>query len=63
MPRRVDPKVCGCGCNGMTKGGEFIPGHDSKLMRAILLEVGGVLALRKFIEQRLGKTITANLDE
>lgn len=25
------PKPCECGCGGETKGGRFIPGHDSKL--------------------------------
>ena len=25
------PKKCGCGCGGMTKGGQFLPGHDAKL--------------------------------
>ena len=24
------PRVCGCGCGAMTKGGEFCIGHDSK---------------------------------
>lgn len=25
------PKPCECGCGGMTMGGRFIPGHDSRL--------------------------------
>ena len=25
------PKACSCGCGGETRGGRFIPGHDSKL--------------------------------
>lgn len=25
------PKDCACECGGQTKGGEFLPGHDSKL--------------------------------
>jgi len=61
MPRKVIPRVCGCG--DLTKGGEFLPGHDSKLLRAMLQEVGGTLALRQVIEQHTGKSIKANLDE
>lgn len=30
--RKAKPaKACSCGCGGMTKGGRFIPGHDSRL--------------------------------
>lgn len=25
------PRICACGCNGVTRGGEFKPGHDAKL--------------------------------
>ena len=25
------PRRCECGCAGLTKGGRFIPGHDSRL--------------------------------
>ena len=27
----VEPQSCWCGCEGMTKGGRFLPGHDAKL--------------------------------
>lgn len=30
-----DPKVCLCGCKGMTKGGTFIPGHDARYYSAM----------------------------
>lgn len=26
------PKDCACGCGAQTKGGRFLPGHDSKLL-------------------------------
>lgn len=26
-----EPRKCGCGCGGMTRGGEFLPGHDMRL--------------------------------
>jgi len=32
--------TCICGCNGTTKGGNFLPGHDA---RYVSLRVGGVL--------------------
>lgn len=28
-----DPRPCSCGCGGTTKGGKFLPGHDSQLVR------------------------------
>lgn len=32
-------RACLCGCEGMTKGGKFLPGHDSKYLN-ILVELG-----------------------
>lgn len=29
--KKTVPKDCECGCGGETRGGRFIPGHDSKL--------------------------------
>lgn len=34
LPRARKPKPaqdCSCGCGGQTRGGRFIPGHDSRL--------------------------------
>lgn len=53
MPRKIRPKICGCGCGGMTKGGEFLPGHDAKLYSAILNKTGGLLELKAVIEMVL----------
>jgi hypothetical protein len=33
------PKECECGCGGMTRGGKFIPGHDSKMKSRLLQEL------------------------
>jgi len=41
----------------MTKGGEFLPGHDSKLYSAIVDEVGGLIEIRKIVEKHLGRKI------
>ncbi len=30
------PRLCACGCGGMTKGGAFLPGHDSQLLSAFI---------------------------
>jgi hypothetical protein len=33
MARKVrKPRDCACGCGGITAGGEFLPGHDAKLL-------------------------------
>jgi hypothetical protein len=29
-------RVCDCGCNGTTKGGRFLPGHDASLKSKLL---------------------------
>jgi hypothetical protein len=34
----------------MTKGGDFIPGHDAKLLSAIVGHVGGIARLREIVE-------------
>ena len=48
----------------MTKGGKFIPGHDSKVYRAILQHIDGDVAdLRAFVEAHTEKPIVVGLDE
>lgn len=39
------PKECGCGCGNMTKGGNFIPGHDARLHGWALRVERGVVKL------------------
>ena len=58
MPRKIIPKLCDCGCGEMTKGGQFIPGHDAKLISAILQSAGGIANLRRIVESSTGKSIT-----
>ena len=63
MPRKKMPKSCACGCQRMTKGGKFIPGHDSKVYRAILQHIDGDVAdLRAFVEAHTEKPIVVSLD-
>lgn len=51
--------ICLCGCEGPTKGGKFLPGHDQKLRAAIEAEVGGLESLRAIAEAHLGRQIVA----
>lgn len=61
MPRRIVPKPCACGCGQMTKGGEYCPGHDSAVYRAIILEVGGITKLREIVEGHVGHQLEIDL--
>ena len=62
MPRKIKPKPCACGCGGITKGGDFIPGHDSKLQSAILDKVGGIIELRRVVEKALNCRIKVRVE-
>ncbi len=53
MPRKLRPKECACGCGDMTRGGDFLQGHDRKLEGAIIEKVGGVIELRELVEKTL----------
>lgn len=46
VKREAKPKVgvCKCGCNGATKGGNFLPGHDARFVSE---QVGFVLGKSK----------------
>jgi len=45
--------ICACGCEELTKGGVFCPGHDSKLRSKIESKIGGLLNLEKLVEAAL----------
>ncbi|MGH0002803.1 hypothetical protein ACQU0X_22235 [Pseudovibrio ascidiaceicola] len=47
-------KICACGCEALTKGGEFLPGHDQKLRAALEHTAGGLLELKKLVETHAG---------
>lgn len=60
MPRKPQPpRICACGCKTKTKGGRYLPGHDAKLVSAIIEAVGGLETLRKLAEKRVGRSIEA----
>lgn len=64
MPRKKIPLSCGCGCGGLTKGGKFIPGHDTKVYRAILQHIDGdILTLKALVEGATGSKVIVNHDE
>ncbi|MDA3833524.1 MAG: hypothetical protein PF495_09020 [Spirochaetales bacterium] len=52
------PRECGCGCEGLTKGGEFLPGHDARHKGNLKR---GVKALRE--KKKLNKGETKYLQE
>lgn len=63
MPRKVVPKPCACGCGDMTKGGKFLPGHDSRTLSAILEHIDGDISdLRKMVEDVTGKPVVVYHD-
>lgn len=61
MPRKIVPKKCGCGCGETTKGGYFLPGHDSKTLSAVIETAGGITALKQIIEKSLRVKIQVKL--
>lgn len=57
MPRRAIAKSCACGCGKMTKGGDFLPGHDQRLWGALVREVGSAEGVRTIVEKHLKRRI------
>jgi len=47
----------------MTRGGDFLPGHDARTLSAITDKVGGVIELRDLIEKTLKCKIKTRTDE
>ena len=45
----------------MTKGGDYLPGHDAKTLPAIIEHVGGVKQLQQLVEGLLNQQIEVNL--
>ena len=58
MARKLQPRYCACGCGGISKD-KWLPGHDQKLRAAIENEVGGLIELRRIIEELLHRSIDA----
>ncbi len=56
MARKLQPKYCACGCGGISKS-KWLPGHDQKLRAAIENEVGGLIELRRIVEELLHRSI------
>jgi hypothetical protein len=63
MPRKRIRKSCACGCEQITAGGCFLPGHDTKTLGAIIEAVGGIVALRNLVEDALEKKVEVVLDQ
>ena len=56
MAVKSEHQYCACGCGGISTS-EWLPGHDQKLRAAIESEVGGLVELRRIIEQMLHRSI------
>ena len=56
MARKSHTNYCACGCGGISEG-KWLPGHDQKLRAAIENEVGGLVELRRIIEELLHRSI------
>ena len=50
MKKRFAAPQCECGCDGTTKGGRFLPGHDAKLKKHL---IGLALSGKKRAANRL----------
>jgi hypothetical protein len=62
MPRKSRSYACACGCGGTTKGGQWLPGHDAKMISAILEAVGGHQSLRNLAEKHIGRPIEVEIE-
>lgn len=59
MPRRIDPKMCGCGCLGMTRGGEFLRGHHTKVRWELVKAIADGTERRLTTRMHRGTVVTA----
>ena len=56
MQQQSHTNRCACGC-GTACAGQWVPGHDQKLRAAIEREVGGLVELRRIVEELLHRSI------
>ena len=59
MAEHTHAHYCACGCGGLSKE-KWLPGHDQRLRAAIENEVGGLVELRRIIEELLHRSIELN---
>lgn len=62
VAKKKTPKPCFCGCGQITKGGKFIPGHDAKLVSALIESAGGIESMRAIIEGHVGHRVVPEID-
>jgi len=49
---KIKAPECECGCDGNTKGGRFLPGHDAKLKKELIaLALSGKKRARNRLEK------------
>ncbi|MGB5520238.1 MAG: hypothetical protein WBO73_17515 [Gammaproteobacteria bacterium] len=56
MALNIQTNYCACGCGG-TGRTKWLPGHDQRLRAAIEREVGGLVELRRIVEELLHRSI------
>ena len=50
MRERLAPKPCACSCGELTKGGQFVRGHDATMLGKIVKKYGGVIGLKHHLD-------------
>ena len=61
--RRTNLKLCDCGCGGYPRGGDYMPGHEMNVFRALVDHVGSVRNLCEVVEQYTGKALDLSTTE
>jgi hypothetical protein len=61
--RRSKLKLCDCGCGAYPRGGDYMPGHEMHVFRALVDHVGNVRNLREVVEQYTGKEVDISVIE
>jgi hypothetical protein len=61
MPRRLDPKACGCGCGQITKSGEFMRGHHTKRRWELVKAAATHVETHNVTRLRTGENVNSQL--
>ena len=59
MARQIKPKLklCDCGCGSYPRGADYMPGHEVRIVSALVGHVGGLRNLRDIVELYTGKPV------
>lgn len=61
MARQIKAKLklCGCGCGAYPRGADFMPGHEVRIVSALVGHVGDFRNLRDIVELYTGKPVNS----